>query len=76
MASGPEGKTMPSRRGRIYDCICSNSCAIQEPLDVAGGSIYDNASARWRATTIRISRLKMMSGGRHSPQSCMLSAAA
>jgi hypothetical protein len=43
MSSGPEGEQMPSRRGRIYVCICSKSCAMQEPLDVAGGSIYDNA---------------------------------
>jgi hypothetical protein len=46
MSSGPEGETMPSRRSRIYDGICSNSCGIQEPLDVAGGSIYDNAVQR------------------------------
>jgi hypothetical protein len=41
MSSGPEGEPMPSRRGRIGDGICSNSCTIQEPLDVVGGSIYD-----------------------------------
>jgi hypothetical protein len=34
---------MPSPRGRISDRICSDSCVIQAPLDVAGGSIYDNA---------------------------------
>jgi hypothetical protein len=43
MSSGPEGEPMPSRRGQIYDGICAHSCAIQEPLDVVGGSIYDNA---------------------------------
>jgi hypothetical protein len=43
MSSGPEGEQRPSRRGRIYDSICSDSCVIQAPLDVAGGSIYDNA---------------------------------
>jgi hypothetical protein len=41
MSSGPEGEQMPSRRGRIDDGICSDSCVIQEPLDVEGGSIYD-----------------------------------
>jgi hypothetical protein len=40
MSSGPEGEKTPSRQGRIYDGICSDSCLIQEPLDVAGGSIY------------------------------------
>jgi hypothetical protein len=41
---------MPSQQGRIYDCICSDSCLIQEPLAVAGGSIYDNAAqgTDWR----------------------------
>ena len=34
---------MPSRQGRIYDRICSDSCLIPEPLAVTGGSIYDNA---------------------------------
>lgn len=43
MSSGPEGEQLPSRPGRIYDGICADSCLIQEPLDVAGGSIYDNA---------------------------------
>ena len=43
MSSGPEGAQMPSQPGRIYECICSDSCVIQEPLDVAGGYIYDNA---------------------------------
>jgi hypothetical protein len=45
MSSGPEGEKTPSRQGRIYDGICADSCVIQEPLDVAGGSIYDNANA-------------------------------
>jgi hypothetical protein len=44
IASGPAGETRPSRPGRIYAGICSDSCVIQDPLDVAGGSIYDNAS--------------------------------
>jgi hypothetical protein len=43
MSSGPEGEKVPSQSGRIYDCICSDSCLIQEPLAVAGVSIYDNA---------------------------------
>jgi hypothetical protein len=43
MSSGPAGKTRPARRGRRDACICADSCGIQEPLDVAGGSIYDNA---------------------------------
>jgi hypothetical protein len=43
MSSGPEGEQRPSRRGRISDGICAHSCAMQEPLDVVGGSIYDNA---------------------------------
>ena len=42
MSSGPEGERIPSRPSRIYDRICSDSCVIQVPLDVAGGSIYDN----------------------------------
>jgi hypothetical protein len=49
MSSGPEGEKIPSRQGRIDDGICSDSCLIQEPLDVAGGSIYDNANNRGRA---------------------------
>jgi hypothetical protein len=48
MSSGPEGEKMPSRQGRIDDGICSDSCFIQEPLDVAGGSIYDNAYVEHR----------------------------
>lgn len=46
MSSGPEGEPMPSRRGRIADGSCSHACAIQAPLDVVGGSIYDNARQR------------------------------
>jgi len=43
MSLGPEGEQRPSRRGRIADGICSDSCIMQESLDVAGRSIYDNA---------------------------------
>ena len=44
MSSGPEGEQQPSPSGRIYDGICSYPCVTQEPLDVAGGSIYDNTT--------------------------------
>jgi hypothetical protein len=50
MSSWPEGEQMPLRQARIYDCICSYSCVIQEPLDIAGGSIYDNATPRGVST--------------------------
>ncbi len=40
----PEGEPLLSPRGRLYDCICANSCVMQVPLDLAGGSIYDNAT--------------------------------
>jgi hypothetical protein len=43
MLSGPGGEKMPSRQGRIYEGVCPDSCVIQDPLDVAGGSIYDKA---------------------------------
>jgi hypothetical protein len=39
MSSGPEGGQRPSPEGRIDDGIGSYPCVIQEPLDVAGGSI-------------------------------------
>jgi hypothetical protein len=28
---------------KVRQHLCSDSCFIQEPLDVTGGSIYDNA---------------------------------
>jgi hypothetical protein len=46
MSSRPKGETMPSRQGPIYECICADSCFIQEPFDVAGRSIHDNAGPR------------------------------
>jgi hypothetical protein len=59
MSSGPEGEKMPSRQGRIDDGICSDSCFIQEPLDVAGGSIYDNAVHTPHPTTAPRNRVRM-----------------
>jgi len=41
MSSGPEGESMLSPQGRIYDCICSDSCVMQASLDSVDGSIYD-----------------------------------
>jgi hypothetical protein len=67
MSSGPEGEKRPSRQGRINDGICSDSCIIQEPLDVAGGSIYDNALTRAAPNRSR-PIIRRLEG--HDPQFC------
>src|SRR5688572_24794286 len=73
---------MPSRPGRIYDCICSDSCVIQAPLTLQAGPYMTSIDSRARhnksrSLPVSTDLTSLLAGGStlsHGPQHCRMGA--